>query len=169
MNRGYTLLELIVSVGIFSVIMLAIAAAYLSLIAIDRESRAINDSVTNLSFAVDSMGREIRTGKDYKCNKTGSNCTNGGDSLRFTDSEGRQVDYELQNGQLKTTIAGSAAYSTDPRITISKLTFYVRGVGVGDGVQPQVTVTMHGSIPVGPTRISSTTVEVSATQRLLEL
>ncbi len=171
-HRGYTLLEMIVSVGIFSVIMLAATGAYLKLIALDREARATNELVTNLSFAVDSMSRSVRTGSDYKCNKTGTNCVNG-TSFRFTDADGRQIDYELSSGRVTESINGAAVALTDPRISINTLNFIVRGVGAaescGSRVQPQVIFTLQGSLVTGQGDSVSFAIEGSATQRTLEL
>lgn len=173
-HRGYTLLELIVSVGIFSLIMLAVSSAYLTLIKLDRETRAVNDIINNLSFAVDSLGREMRTGHSYDCNPatpaTLDNCTSGGGSFAFTDSNGRSVEYELSNGQIVATIDSGAPFAlTDPRIVISDLTFYVRGAQSGDGIQPQTILVIQGDVYINPTRSVGTSVEVTATQRLLDL
>jgi len=177
--RAYTLLELIVSIGIFSIVMLTATGAYIKLIDLDRQARGTNDVVSNLSFAVDSMTRAVRTGKDYKCNITGTNCTNTsspGTSLRFTDEQGRTVTYELESGQIKATIVpltGStiSAKLTDPRITVSTLNFYVRGVSVESGtkIQPQVTFIIAGSMVTGPGKTVNFSIEGGATQRVLEL
>jgi prepilin-type N-terminal cleavage/methylation domain-containing protein len=169
--RGYTLLEMIVSVGVFSVVMLAGTGAYLTLIELNRQARATSDVVTNLSFAIDSMARNIRTGVDYHCNMTGTNCTSPlGTSFRFTDPSGDDIDYELSSsGQILATIDGVQSPITDPRITIDALNFYVRGVGTGDGIQPQVTVIVRGTAPGAKGLDVGFTIESGATQRLLDL
>ncbi len=170
--RGYTLLEMTVSVGIFSLVMLVAAGAYLKLIQLDRQARATNELVTNLSFAVDSMARAVRTGSDYRCNKTGTNCVNG-TSLRFTDSDGRTIDLEIANGRITESINGAAVALTDPRISINSLNFFVRGVGstesCGSRIQPQVIFTIQGSSVTGEGKTVSFNIEGAATQRLLEL
>lgn len=168
--RGYTLLEMIVSVGLFSIIMLLATGAYFNLIESDRQARAVNDVVTNLSFAVDSMGREIRTGTGYACNQdTGNpNCPSGGTSFSYVDSSGRTVIYERSNNQIIATINGAESPLTDPRISIDTLAFYVRGVGTLDTIQPQTLISIQGSI-VTKNRTVSFTIQTTATQRYLEL
>lgn len=176
-SRGYTLLELIVSVGVFAMVMLAATGAYLSLIRLDRHARAVNDVANNLSFAVDSMARSIRTGTGYKCNNnSGSpNCTaTPGTSFGFNDSESpaRAVVYSVSNGQLMASFNGGTAIPlTDPRVQVTGLSFYVRGVGTGDGIQPQVTFSIRGIMSTGTLANASTTfaIQGGATQRLLEL
>ncbi len=182
-KRGYTLLEMIVAVGIFSVVMLAATGAYLTLINLDRQARAMNDVVSNLTFAVDSMSRAVRTGTGYKCDNisgSGANCINGSSNstLGFTDSESpnRSVVYSLSGGQIMASICspapcagGSVSALTDPRITVQSLRFYVRGVGVGDGIQPQVTFTIAGLLTTGVGKSVNFSIEGGATQRLLEI
>ena len=172
-HRGYTLLELIVSVGIFSIVMLAATGTYLNLIRLDREARAVNDLANNLTFAVDSMSRGIRTGTAYKCDNSVSspNCTAGADSFGYNDSESpsRTIVYRLENNQIIATINGLEYPITDPRVRIDDLSFYVRGVGTGDQLQPTVTFTVRGSLQVEGSVAKSFVIQSSASQRFLEL
>lgn len=173
---GYTLIELIVSVGLFSLIMLVITTAYLNLVHLDRTSRATTDVMTNLSFVVESMSREIRAGSGYKCNTNGTNCASPGSpgsSFRFTDSRSRTITYTLSNGQILEQINSATPVAlTDPRITVAKLNFYVRGVGTTAGdayLEPQATFVLQGTIQAEPEKQVEFTLQGSATQRLLEL
>lgn len=173
---------MIVAVGIFSIIMLTATGAFLTLINLDREARLTNDIVTNLSFAVDSMARSIRTGKSYDCNpSTGAldNCAGptGGTSIKFTDADGRAVVYARSNGQI--TVAsctpaasctlGSATPLTDSRVNVTALTFYVRGVSTSDNTEPQVIFTVAGTMTSAKGITSNFVIQGSATQRLLDL
>jgi prepilin-type N-terminal cleavage/methylation domain-containing protein len=175
-NRGYSLLELIVSLGIFSVIMLIATGAYLSLISLDRHARASNQLSATLSFAVESMARSLRTGSNYACNASASapNCTSGGTSISFRDSEGQTVTYRLRaDGSIGQCTGGlctdaSAIPLTDSRIAIDTLRFYVRGVG-NDYVQPQVTFVVSGTMTTDEGEQASFSIQTGATQRLIEL
>lgn len=183
--RGFTLLEMIVAIGIFSIIMLIVTGAYLTLIGLDREVRATTSLVTNLSFAVDSMARSIRTGTDYGCNSSGGaeGGTNGEClSFSFFDSTlNTKVTYIRKgNGTLgRCTGAGicsdsSAITLTDPNIIVppNGLTFYVRGVGLSGAnadVQPQVTFTIRGTMKASNGREADFAIQSSATQRLIEI
>ncbi len=176
-SRGYTLLELIVSVGVFSIVMLAATGAYLSLIKLDKQSRSVSDVANNLSFAVDSMSRAIRTGTAYKCNNSiGSpNCVGAsppGTSFGFVDNESptRAIVYQVVNNQVVATINGGTAIPlTDPRIRIDALEFRVRGVGTGDGIQPQVTFNIRGTMVTGPGKVTTFSIQSGVTRRRLEL
>lgn len=169
---GYTLLELIVSVGLFSLVMLIVLSAYLTLIHLDRKARATTDVMTNLTFVVESMTREIRTGRDYKCNTTGTNCSSPGTSFSFTDSRGRTIIYTRSaSNQVNISVNNAVSALTDPRVTVNVLNFYVRGVGTAgpDYVPPQVTFVMQGTVSPEPGEVIDFSLQGSATQRYLEL
>lgn len=177
--RGYSLLELIVSLGLFSMVMLVVIGAYLTLISLDRQARASNQLAASLSFAVESMARNLRTGSDYACNgNTASpNCTStsGGTSIVFTDSESQRITYlRRSDGSIGQCIglpcnAATAVPLTDRRITIDALRFYVRGVGTGDNRQPQVTFVVSGTMTTDAGESTSFTIQTGATQRYIEL
>lgn len=64
---GFTLIEMIVSLALFSVVITMSVGALLILIATNQQLQNEQNIMTNLSFALDSMTREIRTGTDYYC------------------------------------------------------------------------------------------------------
>lgn len=175
-RSGFTLIEMIVSVGLFAIVMLVAMGAYLSLINLDRKARATNDLVTNLTFAVDTMERSLRTGSSYQCNG-GTNCwPSGASKLSFVDDQGRTVTYLVKtDNTIGECIGGSCTASnakslTDPRITIQSLMFYVRGVGTGDTLQPRVTFLMKGTLtPDAITGPITFTIQSTASQRAIEL
>ena len=176
--RGFSLVEMIVSVGIFSIVMLAATSAYLTLIALDRRARAGNDVVNNLSFAIDSMARAIRTGDDYACGIAGGDCFGAGESrFSFTDEQDRVVTYLLSNGAIARCIgspcnAARRVPLTDSRVTVEALTFYVRGTTPGDNIQPRVIFSARGSLNVkelGTAVPLSFTIETAATERRIDL
>ncbi len=178
-TRGFTLVEMIVSVGLFSVVMLITTAAYLAIVTLDKEARATNELVSNLSFAVDSMARNIRTGTAYSCDG-GTNGTPCSSSFSFTDADGvSRVTYiRISAGANAGTIGqctsgvcadSSAVPLTDSRITITSLKFLVRNVGTLDQKQPEAQVTIRGTMPARSGRVVDFTIQTSATQRQLEL
>ncbi len=66
-QTGFTLIEMIVSLAVFSVVITISIGALLMLIATNQKLQAEQSVLTNLSFALDSMTREIRTGTQYLC------------------------------------------------------------------------------------------------------
>lgn len=176
-SRGYSLLELIVSLGIFSIVMLIVMAAYVNLISLDRQARAANQLSSSLSFALETMSRTIRTGTEYDCGTSNRNCeASGGSSLTFKDSEGTATQYKLVtdaqgNGSLGMCTGSCVTTSpiTDPRINVTRLTFFVQGVGVGDSMQPRVTIVVSGTMKTDAGEATGFSIQTGATQRLIEL
>lgn len=171
--RGFTLIEIIVSVGLFSVVMLVVTAAYLGIITLDKEARSTNELVVNLSFALENMARTARTGKDYTCSGGGGNGTCS--QFSFTDSLGQDVTYLIKTGGIigqctaGVCTDGLAVPLTDPRITVTSMIFNVKGVGGGDMVQPQVLMSIRGTMPASKGHTVDFTLQTSATQRELEI
>lgn len=86
-QSGFTLIEIIVSLALFSVVITIAVGALLILIASNRQLQSEQSVLTNLSFALDSMTREIRTGTNYYCDT--KNVPNVGTSDRRIFESGR--------------------------------------------------------------------------------
>lgn len=68
---GFSLIELMVSLTVFSITMLISVGTLLILIDLNAKAQAMYSSTTNLSFMLDSMTREIRMGYHYYCYDAG--------------------------------------------------------------------------------------------------
>ncbi|MEY2665692.1 MAG: hypothetical protein RLZZ480_797 [Candidatus Parcubacteria bacterium] len=66
-TAGFTLIEMIISLGLFSVVVTVSVGALLMLVATNNQLQGEQSVMTNLSFALDSMTREMRTGTHYYC------------------------------------------------------------------------------------------------------
>lgn len=66
-SKGFTLIEMMVAVGLFSIVMLVAVAAILSIIGNNKKAQGINNVVNNLNFAIESMVRDMKTGYFYQC------------------------------------------------------------------------------------------------------
>lgn len=66
-NRGFTLVEMLVSVALFAVVMLVSTAVIFSIIGGNKKAQGINAVSNNLNFAIESMVRDIKTGYGYSC------------------------------------------------------------------------------------------------------
>ena len=82
-QSGFTLIEMIVSLGVFSIVVTVAIGALLVLVAANEQLQGEQSVMTNLSFALDSMTREIRTGTNYYCD---SRPDNQGSNNIFADT-----------------------------------------------------------------------------------
>ena len=189
-TQGFTLIELIVSVGLFALVMLVATGAYYTLIALDRKARATNQVVSSLAFAVDTMTRGVRTGTNYRClNGTldvYGNTTAGFNSycgvFSYTDSTlNTTVTYILKaDGTIgrcegvSSCLDANASSLTDKSIKIDYMGFIVRGVGTNPASpvstqQPIMNVTIKGTIPSGSSgQTVPFSIQESAVQRLID-
>ena len=165
-SRGYTLVELIVSVGIFALVMLLASGAYLMMISLNQHAQSIATGIDNLSFAVETMTRTIRTGNNYNCGNIGD-CPNGASSFSFKSASGVATTYSLAGSSIQETTGSSAQMLTDPSVSISSLLFYASGTGKppADYQQPHVTIIISGTVSYGAGKTEPFTVETGATMR----
>jgi prepilin-type N-terminal cleavage/methylation domain-containing protein len=78
-QAGFTLIEMIVSLGVFSVVVTTAVGAILVLVNTNLQLQSEQSVMTNLSFALDTMTREMRTGFKYFCDARPG--TNSGPSI----------------------------------------------------------------------------------------
>ena len=167
-SRGHTLVELIVAVGLFALIMTLASGAYLIMISTNQRAQAISTGIDDLSFALEIMTREIRTGTSYNCGG-GGDCPNGGNSFSFTNENNEPITYNLggfaPNQYIQRTKKTRTKGFTGPSVNISSLTFYVTGTTNNDWQQPHVTIVVSGSVSAGHGTPESFSVEAAATMR----
>jgi prepilin-type N-terminal cleavage/methylation domain-containing protein len=175
-HKGFTLVELIVSVGLFAIVMTLAAGAYLVMISANQRTQAVATGINNLSFALESMVRSIRTGTGYVC--AGALCQiTSGNTFTFTNSSGQSVAYGVEgtspNLYITRTVGGTATALTDASlVNITRLTFQVTGApsytssGGTDTTQPYVTIVVSGTVSAGPKNDPQTfTIQTGAAMR----
>lgn len=163
--QGYTLIELIVSVGLFALVMMLASGAYLVMIGVNRHVQGVATGIDNLSFALEAMTRTIRTGSDYGCPSSGMDCTLGGSTFSVIDSSGVNVIYTLSGGTIIQTRQGNPVSLTEPSVNVSSLTFYTFGTVPGDTNQPRVTMVITGTVSSGKGKEEKFNIETGATMR----
>jgi hypothetical protein len=184
-----------VSVTIFSIVMVISMGALLSISGSDKKAESIKTVMNNLGFALDSMSRSIRTGTLYHCGSGSSDCTNGSAEIDFLPIEGARTSYQFETNktvcnQPALATGGCITRSTDngatyqvitaPEVVITNLNFYLVGSAVGDPLQARVTMTLSGFIRVSgspasmsdciatPATCSVFNIQTSVTQRLYD-
>lgn len=90
--RGFTLVEIVVSLAIFSIVAVVALGALLKIVNSNQKAQAIQSSISNLNFALDTMSRELRVGTDYYCGSFSGNtlsapsACSGGSQISFISS-----------------------------------------------------------------------------------
>jgi prepilin-type N-terminal cleavage/methylation domain-containing protein len=186
-SKGFTLVEVLVSVAIFTLTMLIATGAVFTIVDANKKSHNLKSVMTNLNFALETMMRDMRVGSSYVCIATGGNCPNGGDGVSFTSNMDRDsiggndtAEYtfvEDSNGmggiyrwrQCNISFPGcdaSAIRITAQEIDIEDMKFYVVGASTGDG-QPRVLIKISGYVGVGTTK-STFNIQTTVSQRVID-
>lgn len=193
-SRGFTLVEMIVAVALFSVVMLVCVGALLSLVTANRKAQALQSVMNNLNVAVDGMVRAIRVGTVYHCGSGSytvpADCQNGSTVFAFepyhetsqgpvppwiywyaTDENGIGRLYKSEDGT-----AASGVPITSPDVSINSATFYVIGScpifgsSCTDNLQPKVLIVIKGTAGASNIKTTSTFhIQATAVQRILDL
>ncbi len=182
-TRGFTLIEIMVSVAIFTVIITTGMGALVSLLRnyeVTQNQKKVHDG---LNYAFESMTREIRLGKNYYAGSNSSSSQGSvqdGDasSLGFDSADARgYIRYYLDDGALvmertdAAVLPDSTSSLTDStQVTIENIDFNVVGTGTfgsGDFYQPMVWMQIEASATGDPDG-RTTTIQTLVSQRSLD-
>ncbi len=89
-NKGFTLVEMLVAIAVFMSVMVISVGALFTVINTNKKNEAIKTVVDNVSFALDSISRDMRTGTHYGCSADSNSftqntdCTSGGTGIVYT-------------------------------------------------------------------------------------
>jgi len=184
-QSGFTLVELMVSLTIFSVVMVISTGTLLIMIDINAKAQAIYSSSSNLTFALDNITREIRTGHHYFCSdvdgvevlKSGTNdCV--GSYISFTREEDdlragyrlnvekEQIEYKKQNGSGWIPMTSDDVVITKFELTVSGTETYYENDN--DTEQPNVDLFIQGYVNNGLDTDTDFTIQSHIIQRRLD-
>lgn len=171
---GFTLMEMIVAAGIFSVVITIALAGFINILDMQKRADAIRTAYDNVDFIMEIMSREIRTGTEY--------CKNGCNLLsdfNFTNAnKDKTVTYRLNGNKIEiaVTVAGGIP-PTDPdfdlfnppNVEINNLEFKVTGISfVGDEIQPMVTIIIQAEVVLKQGNKVQLNLQTTVTQREID-
>lgn len=174
-DKGFTLVEMIVAVGLFAIVMVVASGAIFSIVNANRKAQALDAAITNFSFALESMVRDIKTGSNYRCGSfltSAGDCPTGTQTISLINSSGVGVEYDLDTSKHQITkilnLSNSSAEpitAPAPEVTIQSMEFYITGT-TGNSQQPEVLLSITGYTGKGQS-LSPFDVQTLISQRLL--
>lgn len=184
-NSGFTLVEMMVAVALFSIVMVVSVGSLLSMINANKKSQSLQLVMSNLDFAVEDITRTMRVGTNYHCGSGDisepKDCNGGSNYIAFEptggdpDSANDQVVYRLNGTQIEKSTSGGVSNSfiaiTAPEITIESLSFFVQGSGPasgGDKNQPKVLIVLSGYAGKDEKTKSNFNIQTMVSQRILD-
>jgi Tfp pilus assembly protein PilW len=187
-ESGYTIIETMIAVSLFTVIVVLGIGSLLNANRLHQKSRDMRSILDNLSFIMDDMSRNIRTGSNYYCLAgavsalpspfVAQSCPAAGFGIAFEASGGNLANngdqwvYYILGGKIYKSTAGDAGFQITPdEVVIDQVNgFSIYGAEPppGDTRQPFVTIRLVGHI----TTKNVTTpfsLQTSVTQRLVDV
>lgn len=163
-KNGYTIIETMIAISLFIIIVMAGMGALLNANLVHQKSKNMRSILDNLSFIMEDMSKNLRTGYDYECIDDGGTGGSGPDcwGIEFEQQDGDPANPNDQWGYYIGTLNGTLGIykSVDGGATLVKLnpdevaitgvpfSFSVLGAEPppGDSQQPFVTIKLIGKI-----------------------
>ncbi|MBI2592952.1 MAG: prepilin-type N-terminal cleavage/methylation domain-containing protein, partial [Candidatus Colwellbacteria bacterium] len=124
-RNGFTLIELMVAMGLFATVLTFIVSLFLQSARAERVVAKRAAAIDNVSLAVEQMAREIRTGSNFP--SVPANGEQKRATLGFTNHRGERVIYRLENGAIGKSTDNGTNFLTlsSGNVKIKKLDFWM--------------------------------------------
>jgi prepilin-type N-terminal cleavage/methylation domain-containing protein len=187
---GFSLLEMLVAVSIFSIVILVGVSSLFAVFSATDKARSSSVSINNVGLMLEEISRALQDGYLYHCNITLGNVWDprdcgfpapGANSIAFEDINGNllslsdQIVYKfVQSGTLGHIERSTDSGTTFERITptdidIDKLEFRVRGSAPNDFMQARVIILIQGIAGLGPNKEQTNfNLQTTVTQRIAD-
>jgi prepilin-type N-terminal cleavage/methylation domain-containing protein len=186
-NKGFTLIEMLVAVALFSIVLVVAMGAILTVIDANRKAQTLSSVMTNLNFAIESMTRSIKTGVDPELSGSGINQILSVDAndLSSNNFTREKIQFKLSNdsaicGGTFSCIARKKGNDpflpiTAPEVDIKNLEFSLVGESeppnqsTGEINQPITHIAVQGVVKISNDIESSFKIQTSVSQRRLNI
>jgi len=144
-NKGFTLVELLVSISIFSLIVSAMSGAFVSTIRAQRKSVAFQQLLQQTSYLEEYMSRSIRMGKkdiNGTCigEKSNYEITRSGNGIEFMNYNGNCEEFYLSGLELRQNKNNVDLALTSSNLIVENINIELSGNSQTDNFQPRVTI-----------------------------
>lgn len=176
-KKGFMLIELLVSMSVFTVIMLIVAGSIISVLDANSRNQNKKTALDNLNYVIESMSREMRFGTVYRCSASGDlsqplDCAGSSYAFTFLSAEGQRISYSISGSKIVRSV-NSGSYqdlTSSSELTIQSLAFRVYGSAVyPDNVQPMVIINVSGYVGSDVATRSYFNLQTTVSQRKLDI
>ncbi len=165
LQTGFTLIETMIAMTIFTVLVTVGMGAVLNAMNQHALAQNMRTAMDNLNFVMEDMSRNIRLGTNFHCfnGDSGSgldgsgipvpqNCAGSHEIIFSSLTPGVTITYLITNTtpvQIEKIVgSGSPEIFTPPEVIVDYLKsgFFVVGAPQGDGIQPTINIGLSGSV-----------------------
>ena len=134
-QKGFTLIEVLITSFVFSIIILAVGGLFVQVIGNERRAFAAQKIQDNGLYIMELLAREIRVSQIKSLDNLMCNLT----SLTISHPINGLTVYTVSGGLISKTVGGSTFSITSSKVNFSRLNFCVMGSGI-DNEQPRVVI-----------------------------
>ncbi len=179
-RRGFSLIEIMVSLAIFSVVAVVASGAFLKIVDAGKKAQALKAVMNNLNYAIESLSRELRTGTGYACVNASIDATGNCSDTAITFESQRgdtantadQIVYRYNSTEQsleKSEDSGSTYYPVTAKdVKITSMVFVVTGSQIGDAIPSKVMIAIQGTTGVKEKLKSDFSLQTSVAERTRE-
>ena len=137
-KAGFTIIETMIAVALFLIVVTIGMGSLLNTVSLQQKSQDMRSIMDNLSFIMEDMSRNLRTGYSYN---------GGGTQISFTASSGSIWVYTITPPNIFRSIGGQSVQLNPEEVKINGTSsFTIIGSNLGDNLQPFVTIKLVGKI-----------------------
>ncbi len=136
-ERGFSLVEVLVSSLIFSIIAISVSGIFVQVIGLERRGFAAQKIQDNALFVLEMMSRDMRVSRIANQESPGCSLT----TITMNHPQKGVVVYRVTSGAVEKSENGGAyaAISTSD-VNFTRMNFCVVGSGIGDHQTPRVAI-----------------------------
>lgn len=194
LTRGFTLVEMMVAVAVFSIVMVVATSALLNVIDANHKAQSIKTAINNVNFALEGLSKDMRMGINYDCGDTVSEastlgtCTSGKTVIGYnsprayenTDGTHKRAYYKYNSTtqQIEECLEKQSAINCDDNsfspitsndVRITNMKFYVLNDNpstAGFKEQPRMIMTLTGEAGTKDKTKTTFDLQTSISQRV---
>ena len=146
-NKGFTLIEILVSVAVFSLVMAATSGIFVTVLQGQRKSLANQELINNTSYNLEYISRLLRMARKQTAQLPSCLSQNGlnyeitrtGQGIKFLNYQGICYEFYLDAGRMYQKKDTEILPLTPAKIEVSLLKFSLSGASESDNLQPRLT------------------------------
>jgi prepilin-type N-terminal cleavage/methylation domain-containing protein len=159
-ESGFTLIEMMVSLSLFSIVIVVMMGSILTIVDVNRKSQSLSIVMNDLNFVLESITRTIKTGD-------GLSVDPGGEWIEVINQENETITYRLYDGSIQRDVDnGGYIDLTSDQLVITDASFIL--FNVDNNRQPRLLISIEGEVTITEEINSAFKIQTTISQRNLD-